>query len=909
MAIPYIAATFMRIRAEVGPCAFIAYLGRSTVLVQGTPKRHDFRRHGGDVVYEGVWLPDNASPKFAKPSTLANRVQQAERIRTLDEDRKRLPQWGLALVIALPPDQETTLDEAIEITQRIVAQIRGEFRLAAYIAIHEPRLRDETAHSPNRHAHVVFPFREISGTTLSKRKVRDLVARVRTMSKAIRDRNSVKRPVYVAEGVAWPDLSWAVQNRFFLELGLDLRVQPIAAVPQKHWNRLTWISEPETVSATLDQLWHANHAYALGDELTLVTTLMRGRSTLLLQDLKAFLARCIDGPTERRDRLDAILAHPDILECATHGPRDTVDRITTRAIHEKISDAIAAVDRRLSANDQWLRVIRGSTASVTQQVTQKTVLGLMASGDAPNAIHLPTQVVVCGAHLSHTDSRDWTENLPFAVRSTTVAKEMNTEVKEWSAQTLVILPQAERISDIDLAQVIIEADRRGAHLILGVDESHVDGIVDRRLALEIWAKFQSARSGLEDAPGPVNGVPGVERIRHLLQTGFIEEAVGALNKLGLLHFASDPLTPESWSGQAAAREPGRLLAIDDPRRVDAFNRKLQEVLNPADVGGSSVSAAGMPRLAPGSPVVVGRSDYSTLPPILREGMSARVAESDEETQVIRLQVADGVTVTVTGKGLQTLRPAHVLSIREARRLDLKTPLTIHISQKRTAWASLLLAAGRSGSTPVDISPDVARTPEDLCSSIVLSLPSALPTAFTARASEDAQVAAAFDELIKTALSSSQDLQEAEKGQPAVDGLRDQPKLIPPSLPVELRDLVQVDPLVKRGFWWLSRNLSDPKTSEWLTQEFELRSSSGLNTLVQALVPTVEKVGRKPLFDEKEDLPLVLKGLGSFKLTPVEVGAVRQELSLMEAQARWWRAPNFVPVLEGDPDDSQGPSLS
>jgi hypothetical protein len=190
---------------------------------------------------------------------------------------------------------------------------------------------------------------------------------------------------------------------------------------------------------------------------------------------------------------------------------------------------------------------------------------------------------------------------------------------------------------------------------------------------------------------------------------------------------------------------------------------------------------------------------------------------------------------------------------------------------------------------------------------LLSLPSALPTAFTVQPSEDAQVAAAFDELMKMALSSSQDPQEVEKGQPAVEVLRDQRKVIPPSLPVELRDAVQVDPLVKKGFWWLSKNLSDPTTSEWLTQEIELRSSSGLRTLAQALRPTVEKVGRKPLFQEKEDLPLVLNGLGSFKLTPVELRTIRQELSLMEAQARWWRGPKLGSVPEDDPNDAQEPS--
>jgi len=442
MAIPYIAARIVNLTERSGVCAIIAYLGRTTVHASRTGIRHDYRRLAGFVVYEDIWLPEEAPALMTKPKDLANAMEAAERVRTWDEDRQRFPQPAWSLIIALPPDSEVTLDEAIEIVGRIVTEIWGEYRLAAYVAIHEPRLRERTARSPNRHAHVVLSLRELTPAGFTDTKVRELFARVRTTSEQNSTRGSAKQPYYVAEGVSWPDLAWSVQNRYFLEIGSELRVQPIAAVPQDHWSALTWSTEREAVEKYLNSLRKQNQAFALGDELKLVTVLMRGRSTLLLQDLRTFLERCIDDPVRRRDRFHAILAHPEIVECVSPRQSTKVDRITTREIHRLLINTIEVVDRHLTTRSLKLRAVRGGTPQEVIEAIEDALKTWVDRSGTNGGSGRGTHIVLTGRLRSHVDTRDWIARAGLTVHEAALAEELESGLGNWGPGTLVVLPRA-----------------------------------------------------------------------------------------------------------------------------------------------------------------------------------------------------------------------------------------------------------------------------------------------------------------------------------------------------------------------------------------------------------------------------------------------------------------------------------
>ena len=76
-----------------------------------------------------------------------------------------------------------------------------------------------------------------------------------------------------------------------------------------------------------------NVAAIYGDPLELLTTLLRRRSTLEIEELRAFLAKCIDGRHDRDWALDRILTHSDVLTFADEANPNKARFVTTAAIH------------------------------------------------------------------------------------------------------------------------------------------------------------------------------------------------------------------------------------------------------------------------------------------------------------------------------------------------------------------------------------------------------------------------------------------------------------------------------------------------------------------------------------------------------------------------------------------------
>ncbi|MDB5577431.1 MAG: hypothetical protein JWR80_2607 [Bradyrhizobium sp.] len=160
-------------------------------------------------------LPADYPAEFDVPAILATALDHAElqKVRTRLEDRNRLPQVGLNLTVALPPDDEVYLHEAAEIMRRIINAARGSRPIAAHFAIHD--------HRRNRHGHGLIALRGFDENGVAGPRERDLVVRIRPTAIGMQ----------VVEGIDWPSLAWEIQQLFFTELGIDLVVDPIAPVP------------------------------------------------------------------------------------------------------------------------------------------------------------------------------------------------------------------------------------------------------------------------------------------------------------------------------------------------------------------------------------------------------------------------------------------------------------------------------------------------------------------------------------------------------------------------------------------------------------------------------------------------------------------------------------------------------
>jgi hypothetical protein len=217
MAIIFTNARHQNLSATGGTPGHVTYIGRLAMFDPRLEKRLDFTHLGDDLVYSRLWLPDGAPAEFADIERFAieNDAAEMRRVRQL-LNRERLPQTGVALISALPPDREITLDEAKEIAWQIVFEARQGYRLAVYLVIHDPSLKLPGA--KNRHVHAFILTREIGPAGLAPTKLRKGIALVRNGGGSS----------FVAEGISWPDLTSEVQRTKLLEYGSDILVDLIA---------------------------------------------------------------------------------------------------------------------------------------------------------------------------------------------------------------------------------------------------------------------------------------------------------------------------------------------------------------------------------------------------------------------------------------------------------------------------------------------------------------------------------------------------------------------------------------------------------------------------------------------------------------------------------------------------------
>jgi hypothetical protein len=327
-------ASYPNLTTEGGTPGHVTYIGRLSMFDPRLGKLLDFTHLGDDLVYSRLWLPEGSPTEFEDIERLAieNDLAEMRRIKNL-ADSQRLPQIGVALISALPPDREVTLDEAQEIAWQIVHEARQGYRLAVFLVIHDPALK--APGSKNRHAHVFILTRELGPAGLAPKKVRGGIASVR----------SAGGLSFVAEGVNWPDLTDEVLRSKLLEFGLDITPDLIAPYPQKHLRPVRWGSNTGRLTLHRAQRMDENVAAIHGDPSALLDKLLRNRATLEIEELRGFVAKCIDSRRDREEAVDRILTDSEVVTLADSANKDRPRFITTTVIHASIEYAVELVDR------------------------------------------------------------------------------------------------------------------------------------------------------------------------------------------------------------------------------------------------------------------------------------------------------------------------------------------------------------------------------------------------------------------------------------------------------------------------------------------------------------------------------------------------------------------------------------
>lgn len=670
-----------------GAARLVTYTGRTIIADRGL--LHDYRHLVADLAHQEVMLPADYPAEFDVPAILATALDHAElqKVRTRLEDRDRLPQVGLNLTVALPPDDEVYLHEAAEIMRRIINAARGSRPIAAHFAIHD--------HRRNRHGHGLLALRRFDENGVAGPRERDLVVRIRPTAIGMQ----------VVEGIDWPSLAWEIQQALFTELGIDLVVDPVAPVPGVHLSPVAygmgWKSRPY---ARQDEIYEdtrfANIAAITGSPTALIETLLRGRSDLQVAQLKRLCAKFFDSTEEREQQVDRILSDQNLITLADTNSDDRPGYVTTRRIYRLVTRAVRLVEN--SGTDKIAAVTGSDHTSVVEQISElcalscrePLILGASLSDCRATEVALAAHRPVAGTiDMAITGSQDIREE----------GRKRDARLRQ---DRLVVVPHAERIDDRRLARLIVAVERVGGGLILGHDQSVGTGVVCRQIAA-----YAADRVEFE----PAAPEPGA--VERLLRSGLVGRAVTAMATCGGLEFG----IPQDRDSGAAM-----FVACDDPRRIECVLTAIRKDRVRAGTMGSPArlqGSRGTLEISVGEWIVATGSVQDE--PEFDAGKFVQVTATDEARNTIVVEHERVLKHIALGPEI-TIRPAAAISIREARRLPANASLVVELTDARRTWAALLLAAQRGEHARVQIAPAIARTPDELIDAARRFLPASFP---------------------------------------------------------------------------------------------------------------------------------------------------------------------------------------
>jgi hypothetical protein len=849
MPIAFTAAKFPSLTTTSGTPGHVSYIGRVAMFDPRLQKRLDFTHLGDDLVYAQLSLPDGAPANFLdlEHFSIENDRAEMRRVRNL-AGSLRPPQIGVALITALPPDGEITLDEAIELAWQIAFEASRRNRLACYLVIHDPALL--VPGHVNRHAHAFVVTRELGDHGFAQRKCRDGIASVRTGEGAN----------FVSEGVSWPDTNWRIQRTKLLEYGTDLVVDLIAPHPQEHVRPAGSGNHTGRIAFLRTSLKSRNLAAIHGPPAVLLDALLRGRSTIEIEELRGFVAKFIDSRFDRDAAIDRILSDPEIVTLADTANLRKPRFVTTAAIHAAIDYAVDLVDRSQEGAATIHTAVGADHAEVVAAINGVLEYNSLDFSESKLLI-VGTRLSDCEEMATSLETAKPAVATLSAVLASKQTKSRRTIRRALPAGGLVIVPRAECVSDQDLAELLDLAQQDDALAVLGKDLSVETGVVANRLVCYAVDRITSFRT--------------ISRLRisaeRLLRAGLTTAAI----KTMAASLSFEPLDKPPADSNAFD-----FIVCTNAQALKAANAKLTVLYGKkcAARGDSSFVvdlAHGPAILWPLQPIVFTGTDYSVLPPKVREGQLATVLSKDNRTSTVRTLLSDGRFVTIPTRKFPRLRSGFALSIREIRQSN-SARLRIELGDVRRSWAALLLAATRYESASVIIDPSVARDAFSLAIALSGSLPGALPTELHLVPDLNAEISAGMAKLIST-------IEIETPPQPDVPVPTRSQIALPVLLADNVRDLLASDPHAARAVDLLSELLHPDRgcADEILAKLQTLCSPDGLTMhVVSQLVDAHQGAGGTGQKGDDLDMPRELAIQSPRQFTMTDLQLLEQDLLFM-----------------------------
>ncbi|MHB8284502.1 MAG: AAA family ATPase, partial [Caulobacteraceae bacterium] len=557
-----------------------AYNAREAITDERTGELYYFKHRDAPEHHE-VLLPDGADAKFAESAVLWNAAEGAE--------KRKDAQVAREIVMALPANHELSHEDRVEMV-RSFAQTHFVSRgLAVQLDVHGPHVGDEEKETANHHAHLLITTRRVEGDHLSSKKARDLDPEVRQLGAR----------AAVTDGEAWGALWRDHQNRYFAEHGLDVRVDEVSAVPQQHVGPVR-MRAPDSAAVERDQEIAKANALAARDPDKVLEVLTRNNATFTERELDRHLAKHIHDEAVHLAVKSQVLQHGQTLALHDGETGELNGRYTTRAVREQERAALADAASLVGAGHKKLgerargEAVAARTLRPDQQVAfeyatdyggLKVIEGRAGTGKsytlaAVRDAHERGGYVVVGLAPTNSVAQDLKAD-GFASAATVHSElfRLKNGRTTWNGRTLVVVDEAAMLDSKVMGELLAEAKRSGAKVILAGDDRQLASIERGGLFTELRQRHGSA----EITEVTRQKVDWQRRAARDMAEGRVAEAVGAFAREGAVTWtqtqdqARDQLVARWTADTAHKPDAARFVFAYSNKDVDALNASLREV--------------------------------------------------------------------------------------------------------------------------------------------------------------------------------------------------------------------------------------------------------------------------------------------------------------------------------------------
>ena len=468
-----------------------AYNARSRMTDQRTGLTFDSRKRAmpGDI-HMGIILPKGAPKDYAKPSVLWNAAEAAE---------KRVDsQVAREVVLALP--KELGPDDWQELVRRLVKEQFTDRGIACQVDIHTSDAEDQ-----NPHAHILATCRRLGPEGLDAKKARDLDP---TVSLTRKGRLNVQGDPW---GVYWRDL----QDRYFKEQGLEMRVDPLHAESQTHRGPKRFRADETTDIKMADAELAKRNEAAWRDPASILELMTKHAATFRGKELDRQLKRHIPDAEERAAVKARVQACPALVEVFDPKTGEATGRYTAVGVlaEEKTArlDASALV-HRTGYRARVVEIGRVELARPTLRADQREALHRATSAEglcllmgragtgksytlgAIAEAYSRSGYEVIGLGPTHVVGNALAAD-PSVKRGGTLHSELFCLEKgylRWTDRTVVLVDEAGMVDTPTMKRLLEQARSAGAKVVLVGDDRQLQSVARGGLFREFAGQFGAA---------------------------------------------------------------------------------------------------------------------------------------------------------------------------------------------------------------------------------------------------------------------------------------------------------------------------------------------------------------------------------------------------------------------------------